>query len=478
MKRTNAATALALLMTCVGAMSSAFAADSNAVAGSNFTLRGEIAMQYGQSSGTLQNIAGTTEVCVPWVPLQGAPTGNADNGFLHCHSLIFQPTPIGVYPLGAPSSKESRVLLNIASVGDNKLNVRGILDTGSSGLTLNALQIFPPDMISSNGFVFKAGENQINYNGIIVTKLMATRFYGKQSKGGGTNRTGNLGFAQVSLGDRGEIRTALIPILFVFKDTGKPISKNSGDADNTIGVNSELDSVGQDVTIQGSNLASTNTSVTGTVLDPFPICTVQSTTPCSLMSPLRGISYVAGVRAGYVLNSFPLNNCTTDPNYCSGHPGNYLVLGLDENLIKGFSSAQLRCATSTVEVESCNQIVQNAKINADQKSFVWNVIFDTGAPTVRVTDPYYGDSLPKPAIFPLAENQVVSVVLPAQTPLPYNLTVGTGFDSVEFDYIDANASGADQTTSNLGIGFFTRDSMMLDYDRGMEGWKPSEVSTD
>lgn len=63
------------------------------------------------------------------------------------------------------------VFIPVAMVGNNNVNINAILDTGSAGVVLNALSIFPSSIVTSNGFNFPPGQNSITYNGITVTNV-------------------------------------------------------------------------------------------------------------------------------------------------------------------------------------------------------------------------------------------------------------------------------------------------------------------
>jgi hypothetical protein len=439
--------ALFAVATCVG-FTAAHAADSSEATTASVPLRGEIAVQYKRSTGMAANAGQSTEVCEP----STTSDGNAQNGSLHCNSLLTKPVHLNVQLNGA------KVDLPITTVGTQKLNLSGIVDTGSGGLTLNAFQVFPSSMVTSSGFNFN-GQNQIVYNGITVTKLVATRGYGGQ--GVSTTRTGNLGFAHVTFGEKGEVTTALVPILFVYAST-RPPSATSGDLDNTIGINGGMDAIGNKISFDG-NAIDEGSEPSNTV---YPECTKQSTSQCSLFSPLRSLNYSPELQAGYILSNFPLVNL---------QQGRYLTIGLDEHNTEGFASKQLDCSTSSLNVEDCNQIVHDVKIvTSAGLSFTWNVIFDSGRPTVGLTMPVDSSTPPAPTALPA--NQTVTVTPPNQAGYVYSFTTGTGFAATTLTSVNQNASDADQTYGNMGLEFFATNSLMLDYDNGVEGWKHASTT--
>jgi hypothetical protein len=446
-----ALSALTMLAMCAGGVTFAMASNSNPPDPSSVPLRQEIALQYGQSKGTLVSINGGTDVCVPWASLGGMPTGNAGDGLLHCHSYLLNPMSLEV------GFNNGKLDVPITAVGNLKVKMSGIVDTGSGGVELNALQIFPSDKVNSGGFQFKSGQTKIVYHGMIVTRLTAVRNYGAESNG--TSRTGNLGFAQVTFGANGQVKTAMIPVLFVYQDTGATLSAKSGDTANTIGINDTTDVIGQQISFDDQPFQTADASTT-----PYPLCTPETQTFCSVISPFRALSYRPGLQAGYVLSRFPLADAS---------PGNYLTVGIDQNNTQGFASAQLNCVTSSIQIQSCNQAVKNVQVNVTGQStfsFVWSVIFDSGRPTAGLESP-----LPIPASTSttdtLPAGDVVTVALPNQASYTYSYTTtSTGNAKTAINEVPSGSTQS-QIFSNVGIEFFDKNSLMLDYDKGIEGWK-------
>ncbi len=457
MTKTQKHSVLALLLAataCIGSFTSASATDSSGPTVTSVPLRGEVAVQYDQSDGTAEDVSGSTAVCVPATGVDRESTGNAQNGSLHCHSLLTKPVLLGVQLNGA------KLDLPVTAVGNKTLNLSGIVDTGSDGVTLNAFQIFPAGMVTPNGFNFH-GSNQLVYKGITITRLVATRNYGRFSAHP-TSRTGNLGFAHVSFGEKGEITTALIPILFIYTSTDQP-SATTGDLDNTVGINGEMTSIGTSVTFDGNSIEDASKGST----EIYPQCTEQSTTQCSVVSPFRSVSYGQDLQAGYILSDFPL---------VDGQKGKYLTIGLDQKNTEGFASTQLECLTSSLAVEACNQIVHNAKFETSAKlDFTWNVIFDSGRGTVGLTVPVDSSTFPKPASLP--PNETIRLTPPNQARYTYCFTTGTGFAATTLTYTDSSAKDAEKTYSNMGLEFFATNSLLLNYDDGVEGWKRASNTT-
>jgi hypothetical protein len=93
-----------------------------------------------------------------------------------------------------------------------------LFDTGSAGITINALSIFPSSMVTSSGFVFPPGETSITYQGITVTDQQGTHGYGGGSTA--TTYTGNIGYATVTFGDgQGALTTQVMPVFLYYEVT-------------------------------------------------------------------------------------------------------------------------------------------------------------------------------------------------------------------------------------------------------------------
>lgn len=75
-------------------------------------------------------------------------------------------------------------------------------------------------------------------------------------------------------------------------------------------------------------------------------------------------------------------------------------------------------------------------------------------------------------------NQTVTVTPPNQPDYACSFRTGTGFGATTLTYIDENADDAADSYSNMGLEFFATNSLMLDYDKGIEGWKSASNTSE
>lgn len=151
-------------------------------------------------------------VAAPFLSLAGC--GSSDSGEAAsgspAASAVQAPTTLNLYP---SSTGEARLYVMVTAVGSAAMNLPLDFDTGSAGVTLNALSLFPASMVSSTGFVFPSGQTSMTYQGITVTTQQSIRAYGSGQTARDLN--GNLGFATLTFGDsQGTLTTASMPILF------------------------------------------------------------------------------------------------------------------------------------------------------------------------------------------------------------------------------------------------------------------------
>src|ERR1700677_1348587 len=244
------------------------------------------------------------------LPTPTPPTGSGP---------IQEPTTLNLYPVGY--ANDPRIFVMVTHVGSLPTDLPLAFDTGSAGITINALSVFPSSIVTSSGFNFGGGESSITYNGIIITPIQ-----GKRSYGGSTGRTeiGNLGFAEITFGDEyGALTTAIMPIFFYFSvtenATGLPASPQP--QQGWFGVNAAPDLI----VVAGSSEP----------LGGYPACFTETTVSCSVVSALKYLDYGKGVDAGFMLSRASLQQCDiTTIGSCSAQP--ILTVGLNTALEAGF----------------------------------------------------------------------------------------------------------------------------------------------
>lgn len=397
------------------------------------------------------------EACVVENGSGTVSSGNIQNVAIVCNTVISQPVALGVIPVEPSPSNAARIFVPVSMVGNNAVAINAILDTGSAGTILNALNIFPPAMVTmEQGFMFPAGRSSITYNGITVTNLKLTREYGPQSNSP-TLLTGNLGFAQLTFGTGTRVTTAVVPIFFAYQSCRAASS-------TTCVANASSGMPGNFGNLLGVNPAIAAFPVVGSAppatLTP---CTPQSTSTCGAVSPLRYLTYANGIDDGFVLNRVTLSSCAID-QAGSCPQQNALVIGVDANVSAGFSTVSLSsCRTislpGSLSEPACSQVIPGVKVSSGSASFTGPAIFDSGYPTIRL-------SVPQGAAFPgdPAAGTVVDVA--AGSGFAYQFTTGMGYLSTQ------TVQATDATEySNLGIAFFTLNGFLLDYSRAQEGWR-------
>lgn len=364
-----------------------------------------------------------------------------------CNTLVTQPLALGVSASGSTSSNSSRIFLPVSQVGTAATTINAIVDTGSAGTSLRASDIFPASVVTASGFVFPAGQTSITYAGIIITNVVATRTYGAQSSDV-TEQTGNLGFAQLTFGSGTRATTAVVPVLFVWQTKANGTVVATSNFANLLGVNPGIAAI----TVGG--VAATSTP---------PPCMPQSTATCGLASPFRYLSYAAGVDKGYALNRVTFAAC--DITVSGSCPiTSSLTLGVTAASSAGFSTTGLSGCGSIALVGMtgepvCSQVIPSVTVSSGGASFTGPAIFDSGAPTTRL-------SVPAGMTFPAMLPAEATVQITTASGFSYQYMTGGGYLATT---VAQNATASDYT--NSGIGFFAQNSLLVDYGKAIEGWR-------
>ncbi|MDR5835185.1 hypothetical protein [Caballeronia sp. LZ034LL] len=369
-------------------------------------------------------------------------------------STVTTPTAVTIYgTLGHPVSK---LIIPVVALGSQNLPTPSplVLDTGSSGMVIDAQDVFPADVVSTDGFVFPPGQNTLTYHGITITKVQASKTYGVV--GNAHTDYGNIGFATVKFGGHGELTTNLMPVLFSYKTldgNGRPLHLAWH---GTFGIDPA---------------ASAALAPGAAPSRSLNICSPQSINAngCDFVSVLRYLNYAAGVNAGFSLGNAALDpNCaiTATMTGCSFHPA--LTVGLSETDEQAYASIPLICPPprgmtgSDHGVTACVPNVAGFTIRDSDSgaSFKTKVIFDSGTPIMRF-------SVPPGAAFPqsLADGSTETLTL-ADSPFSYSYRVEEAQPSVT-----RLSDRAKSPRTIIGIGFFTDHRMFIDFSSNREGWK-------
>jgi hypothetical protein len=366
-------------------------------------------------------------------------------------TAITQPTVLNLYP-NSPTGAAPLLTVMVTAVGNAGVSMPLAFDTGSAGVTLDAGSIFPPNMVSSSGFVFPAGQTTLTYNGITVTKLQGTRSYGTVNK---TVEYGNLGFASLTIGDgAGQVTTQMMPVfLFYSVVTTQGTAYAPPRWEGWFGVASTSGSI----------------EVAGAVQPAggFAACDAQSTTTCYVVSGLKYLDYASGVDAGFALAPAPIETCDiTTAGSCSGQP--VLTVGLNAAVESGFSTTALICPPTgyvgpadIAGYPVCQKNIPGVNVKTIGLEFAFqftgDAFFDTGTP-------FFYFSTPPNEVF-------LSQVSPGTS---ISITTPSGF---AYSYVDGSTPAGTEVdlggdgNSIIGLQYFTTNSYLLNFSQSTTGWR-------
>jgi hypothetical protein len=221
----------------------------------------------------------------------------------------------------------------LTSVGSEQVSLPLVFDTGSAGVTINALGLFPSSMVNSSGFIFPEGQTSMTYEGITVEKdQQGIRTYGGHS---GTTEHGNMGYAQLTFGDaEGSLTTAIMPVFLFFSvtatDGGGAVSEQTQASlvEGLFGVDTEADP-----TVVGTSSVQQ--------AEVFP-CSPEAIGTCSTLSAFKYLRYGNNLKAGFLLSPAALQSCDINTaGSCAPEP--ILTIGLTDAIEAPFSAVSLSC---------------------------------------------------------------------------------------------------------------------------------------
>lgn len=359
------------------------------------------------------------------------------------------PVPMNLYPVDVAANNPARLFIFVTAVGSQAVSLPLAFDTGSAGITLNALAIFPSSIVSSGGFHFGAGESSISYNGITVTQLQGTRSYGGAT---GRSEIGNLGFATITFGDSsGSLTTRTMPVFLYYaieSNANPPEPLAAETQDGWFGVD------------DAPNLIKLSGSTSNA-----PECTQSTTTSCWVASVFKYLDYASGVDAGFLVSPSQVQACDiTSPGNCM--PASVLTVGLDSNSSEGFNLSPLPCPPAGYTGPSmingysvCQEYIPNTTIAVSgsmDETFATPVLFDSGTPDFVLNVPN-GDAAP---------SSVASFQVTTASGFVYSATTGTDLYGIRIQQSSATTSG-----SIMGLAYFETNSLLINFTTGMQGWK-------
>lgn len=365
-------------------------------------------------------------------------------------STVSAPVVLNLYPVDQEPNNPARLFIFVTAVGSQAVQMPLAFDTGSSGIALNALAIFPSALVNASGFVFSPGETVATYENVTVTNQQGTRSYGGTN---GHTLIGNIGYATVTFGDSlGSLTTQVMPVFlyFAIKSNVNGVLVPMPTQDGWFGVND-----------------APNLITTGTGTAPYPACSRMSTGDCYVASVLKYLNYT-NVRAGFTLSPLQVQGCDiTSQGSCT--PTAALTVGLDDALESTFSMANLPCPPPTYTGPSeingytvCQEYVPGTMISttgAASGSFTGGVIFDSGTPD-------FVFNVPSGASFPAAIPAGSSFQVTTPNGFMYSAEAGTDLFAVNVTQASATTAG-----SVVGLGYFATNSLLMDFANGTQGWR-------
>jgi hypothetical protein len=311
-----------------------------------------------------------------------------------------------------------RIYIACSKLGDIVTKNYGLVfDTGSTGMTIDATDIIPASMITSNGFQF-SGDSAV-VSGITITSQQAVISYGGID--GAISEYGNLAYAKVTVGDgHGNITTPRIPFFLYYKvinlSTGKQLAAHSADV---FGV--------------GPGVSATSRSI-GSPLSYFGLN--NNITSGFRLAKLNGANFLSAVT--YTGNLLYIGLTPKDLN-SSG----FIMHPLGYNAISGYSP----------NIPS--------SITYNGKTITGTILFDTGTPLTHIIE----DPSATNNSAPLPNNSTVSITTGEGFTYQYTTTSDFNLTQVE------NPSYSKDNRTVFSIDFFLTNEYLLDYTNHRIGLK-------
>jgi hypothetical protein len=376
---------------------------------------------------------------------------------------VQSPTKINLYATN--TTVDPRLFVYLTGLTDQPITIPVAVDTGSAGLTLDARRLgLPSSTLDETGFIFPDGQSSIMYGGMTITNVKASRSYGGS---GGRTETGNVAFAEVAFGDPdGILKTRMMPFLLYYQDieTDSQAAATPLPQAGWFGINS----AGGVLTlpISDPNYIGTPVPPAGT---NFPECATGTATPCEVGSVLDYLAYDPGVRAGFMLTLATLQDCDVVAGTCQPQP--ILTVGLNDSIEQGFTLWNLTCPASgfpgptpLAGYTSCGPSIPNTTLTISGSTpgiLTGPAVFDSGTPYIlaRVIQT---SEFPKT----VAANEAATVM--TSQGLTYTYTYTTGGPGSIYDTVVTVTSSREIL---VGLPFFTTNSMFIDLEKGVEGWR-------
>ncbi|HWZ36290.1 MAG TPA: hypothetical protein VNW51_09035 [Mucilaginibacter sp.] len=316
------------------------------------------------------------------------------------------------------SNGARRIFIACSKLGDFVTKNYGLVfDSGSTGMTIDATDIIPASMITSNGFQFTG--DSVVVSGITITSQKAVLSYGGVD--GAISEYGNLAYAKVTIGDgHGNITTPRIPFFLYYKvvnlTTGAQMSSHSAD----------VFGVGPGVSATSRNIA----------------------------SPLSYFSLSSGVTNGFRLAKLSGSNFLSSATYTDA----LLYIGLTSTELNSSGFIMHQMGYSGITGYSPNI---PSTITYNGKTISGTILFDTGTPvTTIIEDP---NAASNSAALPA--NSTVSITTGQGFSYQYTTTSDFNLTQVE------NPSYSKDNRTVFSIDFFLSNEYLVDYTNYRIGLK-------
>ncbi|MBC7399942.1 MAG: hypothetical protein H7289_08350 [Mucilaginibacter sp.] len=315
------------------------------------------------------------------------------------------------------SGVNRRIFIACSKLGtQSTVNYGLVFDTGSTGLTIDATDIIPASMITTNGFVISG--DSVVVNGITITSQQAVITYG--SVNSNISEYGNLAYATVTVGDgNGNITTPRIPIFLYYKI-----------------------------------LDNNNKQLSAHAADVFGVGPGVSSTSRKIGSPLSYFKLADNVANGFRLAKLNTSNFGNSATYTP----NLLTIGLTPNDLNASGFTMHALTYSAISGYSANIA---STINYNGQSIPGVILFDTGTPSTHII-----------------ENQAATsntAALPAGTAVGIITSQGFGYNystsnTYNFTTVQKPSYSGDNRTI-FSINFFIDNEFLIDYTNHRIGLK-------
>lgn len=316
------------------------------------------------------------------------------------------------------STGSRRIFVACPKLGDITTKNYGLVfDTGSTGMTIDATDIIPSSMITSDGFQFTG--DSVVVSGITITSQKAVLSYGGID--GAISEYGNLAYAKVTIGDgHGNITTPRIPFFLYYKvvnlTSGQTLPSHSAD----------VFGVGPGVSGSSRNIG----------------------------SPLSYFSLNNNVTSGFRLAKLNAGNFLSAATYTA----DLLYIGLTPKDLNTSGFIMHSLSYNSISGYSPN-IPSNITYNG--KTTAGTILFDTGTPQYHIIeDPSATSNSAR-----LPDNSTVAIT--TQDGFTYQYTTAANLNLTQVQ----NPAYSKDNRTVFSIDFFMSNEYLLDYANHRIGLK-------